>query len=366
VAGLAWLEDRRLANKYTSGLLSPTTENTAMKVYEIQGNFGLDALRLAERPQPRPGPGEVLIKVRAVSLNYRDLLVVKGAYNPKMPLPRIPASDAAGEVVEIGPNVTRVKTGARVAGLFMPGWLEGELNDAKGRTALGGAVDGVLAEYVVLSEEAVVVVPEHLSDEEASTLPCAAVTAWNGLVHAGSARPGETVLVQGTGGVSLFALQFARLAGARVIATSSSDEKLARVKALGASSGINYRTTPEWGETVRQLTAGRGVDHVIEVGGAGTLGQSLRAVRTSGHIALIGVLSGYGQVNPLPILMKGVRVTGIYVGSRDMFEAMNRAIALHQLRPVVDRVFPFDRAPDAFRYMESAAHFGKIVIRVGQ
>jgi NADPH:quinone reductase-like Zn-dependent oxidoreductase len=335
-----------------------------MKVYEIQGGFGFEALRLAERPQPRPGPGEVLIQVRAVSLNYRDLLVVKGVYNPKMALPRVPTSDAAGAVVETGPGVTRVKVGQRVAGLFMPLWLEGELTEAKGRTALGGSVDGMLAEYVVLSEESVVVVPDHLSDEEASTLPCAAVTAWNGLVHSGGVRSGETVLVQGTGGVSLFALQLARLAGARVIATSSSDEKLARVKTLGASDGINYRATPEWGETVRQLTGGWGVDHVIEVGGAGTLAQSLRAVRTGGHVALIGVLSGYGQVNPLPILMKGVRVQGIYVGSREMFEAMNHAVALHRLHPVVDRVFPFDRAVDAFRYMESAAHFGKIVIRV--
>jgi NADPH:quinone reductase-like Zn-dependent oxidoreductase len=335
-----------------------------MKVYEIQGGFGLDSLRVAERPQPRPGPGEVLVKVRAVALNYRDLLVVKGVYNPKMNLPRIPTSDGAGEVVETGQGVTRVKVGSRVAGLFMPLWLEGELNDAKARSALGGSVDGLLAEYAVLSEEAVVVVPEHLSDEEASTLPCAAVTAWNGLVHSGNVRPGDTVLVQGTGGVSLFALQFARLAGARVIATSSNDEKLARVKALGASDGINYRGTPEWGETVRQLTSGRGVDHVIEVGGAGTLAQSLRAVRTGGHVALIGVLSGYGQFNPLPILMKSVRVQGIYVGSREMFEAMNRAIALHRLKPVVDRVFPFEQAADAFRYLESAAHFGKIVIRV--
>jgi NADPH:quinone reductase-like Zn-dependent oxidoreductase len=337
-----------------------------MFVYEIQGGFGLDALRRAERPQPRPGPGEVLVQVRAVALNYRDLLVVKGVYNPKMNLPRIPTSDAAGVVAEAGPGVTRVKVGQRVAGLFMPKWLEGELNDSKARTALGGSVDGMLAEYTVLSEEALVAVPEHLSDEEASTLPCAAVTAWNGLVHCGGVCSGETVLVQGTGGVSLFALQFARLAGARVLATSSSDDKLARVKEMGASDGINYRSNPEWGETVRQLTAGRGVDHVVEVGGAGTLAQSLRAVRTAGHIALIGVLSGYGQVNPLPILMKGVRVQGIYVGSRDMFEAMNRAVALHRLRPVVDRVFPFDRAPDAFRYLESAAHFGKIVIRLGQ
>jgi NADPH:quinone reductase-like Zn-dependent oxidoreductase len=335
-----------------------------MKAYEIRDGFGLEALRLGERPDPRPGPGEVLLKIKAASLNYRDLLVVKGAYNPKMSLPRIPCSDAVGEVIAVGPDTSRVKVGQRVAGLFMPAWLEGEVTDAKARSALGGAVDGLLAEQAVLSEEAVVAVPEHLSDEEAATLPCAAVTAWNGLVTAGHIKPGDSVLVQGTGGVSLFALQFARLAGARVIATSSSEEKLAKVRALGASDGINYRTTAEWGEQVRKLTGGRGVDHVIEVGGAGTLAQSLRAVRTGGHIALIGVLTGHGQFNPVPILMKGVRVTGIFVGSRDMFEAMNQAIALHQLHPVVDRVFPFAEAPDAFRYMESAAHIGKIVVRM--
>ena len=335
-----------------------------MKVYEIRDGFGLDALRLAERPEPKPGPGEVLLKLRACSLNYRDLLVVKGVYNPKLNLPRVPCSDAVGEVVAAGEGASRHKVGTRVAGLFMPGWLEGELTDSKARTALGGSVDGLLAEYAVLSEESVVAVPEHLTDEEAATLPCAAVTAWNGLVTAGGVKPGDTVLVQGTGGVSLFALQFARLAGARVIATSSSEEKLDRVRALGASDGINYRANAEWGETVRQLTRGRGVDHVIEVGGAGTLAQSLRAVRTGGHVALIGVLSGYGQFNPLPILMKGVRVTGIYVGSRDMFEAMNRAIAAHQLRPVVDRVFGFAHAVEAFRHLEAAAHFGKVVVRV--
>jgi NADPH:quinone reductase-like Zn-dependent oxidoreductase len=335
-----------------------------MKVYEIQGGFGLDALRLAERPTPSPGHGEVLLKMKAVSLNYRDLLVVKGVYNPKMNLPRVPVSDGVGEVVAAGPGVTRVKTGQRVAGLFMPAWLEGELTDAKGRTALGGSVDGLLADYAVLSEQSVVGVPEHLTDEEAATLPCAAVTAWNGLVRAGNVKPGDTVLVQGTGGVSLFALQFARLAGARVIATSSNDQKLSRARSLGASDGINYREVPEWGESVRQLTGGRGVDHVIEVGGAGTLAQSLRAVRTGGHVALIGVLSGYGQFNPLPILMKGVRVTGIYVGSREMFEDMNRAIALSRLKPVVDRVFDFADAVEALKHVESGAHFGKVVIRL--
>jgi NADPH:quinone reductase-like Zn-dependent oxidoreductase len=335
-----------------------------MKVYEIRDGFGLEALRLAERPSPVPGPRDVLVQMRAVSLNYRDLLVVKGLYNPKMPLPRIPVSDGVGTVTAVGPEVKRIKVGDRIAGAFMPDWVDGEISEEKARAALGGSVDGLLAEQAVLPESAVVRVPAHLSDEEAATLPCAAVTAWNGLVASGGVKPGETVLVQGTGGVSLFALQFARLAGARVIATSGSDAKLQRALALGAAEGVNYKAVPEWGERVRQLAGGAGVDHVIEVGGAGTLPQSLRAVRMGGHVALIGVLSGYGQANPLPILMKNVRVQGIYVGSRALFEAMNRAIALHQLRPVVDRTFPFAEAPAAFRLLESGAHFGKVVILV--
>jgi NADPH:quinone reductase-like Zn-dependent oxidoreductase len=351
-------------SQFSVAIRERTPRRITMKVYEIKNGFGLECLTLSQRPEPQPGPGEVLLKIKAVSLNYRDLMVVKGIYNPKMNLPRIPCSDAVGEIVALGPGSSRFKLRQRVAGLFMPGWLEGELTDAKAKTSLGGGVDGLLAEYAVLSEQAVVAVPEHLSDEEAASLPCAAVTAWNGLYACGRVQAGESVLVQGTGGVSLFALQFAKMAGARVIATSSSEEKLAKVKALGASEGINYRTTPEWGEQVRQLTGGRGVDHVVEVGGAGTLAQSLKAVRTAGHVALIGVLSGYGQFNPLPILMKGIRVSGIYVGSREMFEAMNRAIALHGLRPIVDRVFGFEEAAEAFRHMESAAHFGKIVIRM--
>jgi NADPH:quinone reductase-like Zn-dependent oxidoreductase len=334
-----------------------------MKVYEIRDHFGLDALTLAERPQPQPGPREALVRIKAASLNYRDLLVVKGQYNPKMPLPRIPVSDAAGEVAAVGPGATRVKVGQRVAAIFMQKWLSGDIDETKAKSALGGAIDGLLAEYAVLHEDGLVPVPEHLGFEEAATLPCAAVTAWHGLVTEGGVKPGDTVLLQGTGGVSLFALQFARLAGARTIITSSSNDKLKRARELGASEGINYKETPEWGDKVRELTGGRGVDHVVEVGGAGTLGQSLRAVRMSGRISLIGVLSGGGQANPMPILMKNVRVQGIFVGSREMFESMNRAITANQLRPVVDRVFSFAEAPAALRYMESAAHFGKICIR---
>lgn len=333
-----------------------------MKAYEIRNGFGLDQLVLTERPIPKLGQGEVLLRMRAVSLNYRDLLVIKGTYNPRLPLPLVPVSDGVGEIVEVGPNAKRFAVGCRVAAAFVPGWIEGELTDTKAKTALGGAVEGLLAEYAVLREEALVSVPAHLSDEEAATLPCAGLTAWHGLM-VGGIKAGDTVLVQGTGGVSLFALQFARMTGARVIATSSSDDKLLRLRALGACEAINYRTENEWGDIVRKFTDGRGVDHVIEVGGAGTLSQSLRAIRTGGHIALIGVLSGYGQFNPVPILMKAVRMTGIFVGSRTMFEAMNRAIEFAGLRPVVDRVFMFGQSLDALRYLESGAHFGKVVIR---
>jgi NADPH:quinone reductase-like Zn-dependent oxidoreductase len=334
-----------------------------MNAFEIQNSFGLESLHLTQRPQPKAGPGQVLLRMRAWSLNYRDLMVAKGVYNPRLKLPLIPLSDGVGEVVEIGPGITRVKAGDRVAGAFMPGWIAGSLTDAAARTGLGAGPDGLLAEFAVLPAEGVVHLPAHLSDEEAATLPCAAVTAWNALIASGNLRAGDSVLIQGTGGVSLFALQFARLSGARVIATSSSDAKLGRVIQMGASDGINYKTTLDWEKKVLELTAGIGVDHIVEVGGAGTLPRSLKAVRLGGTISLIGVLSGTGEVNPIPILMKSVRVQGIFVGSREMFEAMNRAIALHRLKPVVDRVFSFEQAPDALRYMESGAHFGKIVIR---
>jgi NADPH:quinone reductase-like Zn-dependent oxidoreductase len=334
-----------------------------MKAVEIKDKFGLDALTVVERPQPRPGAGQVLLRMAAWSLNYRDLLVAKGQYNPKLRFPFVPLSDGVGKVVEVGAGVTRVKPGDRVAGSFMQRWFDGEPTEAKGKSALGGGGDGMLAEYVVLHEDGVVAVPEHLTDEEAATLPCAAVTAWHGLVTEGGVKAGDTVLLQGTGGVSLFALQFAKLHGARAIVTSSSDDKLQRARQLGADEGINYKTTPEWDRRVRELTGDVGVDHVVEVGGAGTLARSLKAVRLGGRISLIGVLTGAGEVNPMPILMKNVRVQGIYVGSRAMFEAMNHAIALHKLRPVVDRTFAFEEVQEALRYMESGAHFGKICLR---
>jgi NADPH:quinone reductase-like Zn-dependent oxidoreductase len=334
-----------------------------MKVFEIKQASGIDALTLTERPEPKLGYGQALVKIKAVSLNYRDLLVVKGAYSRNLPLPLVPCSDGAGEVVEVGEGVTRVKRGDRVAGIYMQTWISGELDESKARSALGGAIDGVLAEHVLFHEEGLVHIPEHLSYEEAATLPCAAVTAWHALITEGSLKPGDTVLVLGTGGVSIFALQFSKNAGARVIATSSSDQKLERVKELGASDGINYKSVPDWDKKVWELTNKVGVDHVVEVGGAGTLAKSLRAVRMGGQISLIGVLSGVGEANPLPAVMKNIRIQGIYVGSREMFEAMNRAISLHQLHPVVDRVFPFEETHEAYRYMESGAHFGKVVIR---
>jgi len=302
--------------------------------------------------------------MHAFSLNYRDLMVAKGQYNPRLRFPFVPLSDGAGEIAAVGPGVAGLKVGDRVAACFMQNWTSGEISDGAARSALGGALPGVASEYVTLEEHGVVSLPAHLTFEEAATLPCAALTAWNALVAQGRVKAGDVVLIQGTGGVSLFALQFARMHGARVIATSSSDAKLARARELGAGDGINYRTHENWDEKVRELTAKAGVDHVVEVGGAGTLPKSLRAVRTGGRISLIGVLAGGdGTVSPLPILMKSVCVQGIFVGNREMFQAMNRAIALHAMHPVIDRVFPFADLPQALAHMESAGHFGKIVVK---
>ncbi|QEH33469.1 Alcohol dehydrogenase [Aquisphaera giovannonii] len=335
-----------------------------MRAFRLHAFDGPDGYRLEERPSPSPGHGEVVVRMKAASLNYRDLLISKGLYNPKLPLPQVPLSDGAGEVAAVGLGVTRFKLGDRVSANFMAGWIEGPIDAAKGRTALGGEAGGVLAEEVVLPEAALVRIPDHLGFEEAATLPCAALTAWHALFPSGRVKPGDAVLTQGSGGVSVFAIQFASLAGARVIATSSSDTKLSRLKDLGASELINYKTTPDWDRRARELTGGAGVDHVIEVGGAGTLPKSLRAVRVGGHVALIGVLSGLGEVNPMGILMNSIRVHGIYVGSRDMFEAMNRAISAASLRPVIDRVFPFEDAASALRHLETGSHLGKVVIRI--
>ena len=334
-----------------------------MKYVEIP-RFGLDALTVREKEIPRPGAHEVLVRVRANSINFRDLRVAQGLYDPRMKLPRIPLSDGAGEVVETGSGVTRFQTGDRVAGIFMQTWLSGPVKDVYSASALGGAMDGMLSEYVALHEDGLVAIPERLSYEEAATLPCAAVTAWNALIHQSRVEPGDTVLLQGTGGVALFALAFARMAGARVIATSSSDEKLDKARALGVDETINYRATPQWGRRVKELTGGKGVDHIIEVGGSGTFQQSMQCVRVGGHIDTIGVLSGVsGEIATALILQKSIQIHGIYVGSRDMFESMNRAIGQHHLKPVIDRVFGMSEIAAALTYMGSGSHFGKIVIR---
>ena len=338
-----------------------------MRAWRLSDSFGIDRLELEERPERALEPSEVRIRVRAVSLNYRDVLMVDQGVAPRgVRLPLLPCSDAAGEVVEVGSDVSRVRVGDRVASIVFQHWLDGDtLVPADYGSVLAGGLDGVLADQVVLHEDGLVHVPEHLSHEEASTLPCAAVTAWQALVTRSRLQPREAVLVQGTGGVSIFALQFAQLAGARVIATSKSDAKLERVRVLGAWETINYVTTPAWADRVLELTDGLGVDHVVEVGGPGTTDESIRATRPGGTVSLIGVLSGLGtRVDPHPIALKGLRVQGIRVGSRAMFEDMNRAIAAESLEPVIDRVFPFEQAPDALRYLQAAQHVGKIVIAV--
>lgn len=335
-----------------------------MKAFQIQERFGLEQIREISLPLPRLGSEEILIKIQAVSLNYRDLLMIQGIYNPKQPLPLIPLSDAAGEVIEVGSNVTRVRVGDRVMPIFAQGWLSGRPSREKLKTTLGGPRQGVMAECVVLHQEGVVHTPEHLSDIEAASLPCAAVTAWHALAGEGTPiQAGEVVLVQGTGGVSLFALQFACRLGARVIVISSSESKRERVEALGADAFINYRLCPDWSKRVRELTDGAGVDHIIEVGGAETLQQSLRAVRIGGQISVIGVLSGSTQeINLLPILMQNIRLQGIIVGHREHFEQMNRMISFHKMRPVIDSVFSIDRFQDAIAWMQQGMHLGKICL----
>jgi len=334
-----------------------------MKLYRIPAAGKIEALQLADGPTPVPGPYQVVVRVHATCLNYRDLSVILGRYGRGgLPENLVPLSDGAGEVVAIGAGVRRVAVGDRVAGIFMQTWLAGSISADDGASALGGAVDGMLAEQVLLHEDGLVHIPAHLSYEEAATLPCAAVTAWHALAEHARIRPGDTVLLQGTGGVSIFALQFARMMGARVIITSSSDAKLARARQMGADIGINYRTTPEWQDAVRAATDGRGADVVVEVGGPGTFMRSLQSLRLGGKLSLIGVLTGAAEINPTAIMRAQINVQGIYVGSRAMFEDMNRAITAHQMRPVIDRVFPFAEAAAAYAYLQSAAHFGKVVI----
>jgi NADPH:quinone reductase-like Zn-dependent oxidoreductase len=337
-----------------------------MRTYELRGQ-SIDSLTVVERPVPKPGRGQALVRVRAASLNYRDLLIVNGTY-PRGPsgAQLVPLSDGVGEVVELGPGTTRLKPKARVMGAFFQKWLDGPFDfEAAVSSALGGSIDGMLSEYVVLDEAGLVEAPANLTDEEAATLPCAGVTAWVGLVELATIGPKDTLLAMGTGGVSLFALQLAKRAGASVILTSSSDEKLARGKQLGADHTINYRTTPDWDVMARELTGGRGVDHILEVGGAETLAQSLRALRAGGRLALVGQLSGEMAKHEVALDNDhDVRVDQIFVGSAQFLTNLSRDIERRLIRPVVDRVFAFDAVPEAYRYLESGAHFGKVVIRI--
>jgi NADPH:quinone reductase-like Zn-dependent oxidoreductase len=335
-----------------------------MKAYQLTATTGPGALRLVQLPEPKPAHCQVLVRVRATSLNYRDLMVATGNYG-EVELPLIPLSDGAGEIAAVGEGVTRWKIGDRVAGTFFQGWQTGPFQREMPKTALGGALNGMLAEYVALSENGVVAVPPHLTFEEAATLPCAALTAWHALVMHGNISAAETVLLLGTGGVSIFALQFAKMHGARVIITSSSDEKLARANALGADDTINYCSTPDWDKEVFRLTDTAGVDHVVEVGGKDTLAKSLHSIRIGGQIHSIGGVSGFSTDVVLgDIIRKLAIVRGVFVGSRAMFEGMNCAITRHKTKPAIDRVFSFADAPAAYKYQQSGKHFGKVVISV--
>ena len=338
-----------------------------MRAYQLpKGGAGIDALVKIERPNPKPAHRQVLVKVAACSLNFRDLGIVRGTYRMPVRENIIPLSDGAGEVVEVGSGVTRVKVGDKVAGCFFQRWPGGEPPPDVQAGALGGGTDGMLAEYAVLEEEGVVKIPAHLSIEEGATLPCAAVTVWHAMMEHAKLIAGQTVLLQGTGGVSIFGLQLARAMGIQVVITSSSDDKLAKAKKLGASHTINYKTTPDWEKAAMEFTGGRGVDHVVEVGGAGTLARSFGALRAGGKISMIGGLSGAAtELDPRLIMGRRANVQGISVGSTQMFEALNRALTANAIKPMIDKVFGFDEAPAAYQHMAAGAHFGKIVIRVG-
>lgn len=336
-----------------------------MRVFQIQDDWGFDHLQIATRPDPKPGAGQVLVAMQASSVNYRDLVVPNrgyGSFTGNLPL--IPLSDGVGEIVEVGPGVTQFKVGDRVCPCFMQKWTGGEASLERVTGTLGGPIDGTMAQLMCLPETGVVKVPGYLSHEEAATLPCAALTAWSALVTYDHLGPGSRVLVQGTGGVALFALQFAKLLGAHVTVISSNDEKIARVKSLGADAAINYKTTPEWSKATREITGGAGYDHIVELGGETTLPQSLRAIRPGGTLSMIGVLSGGAMNAPLGLVVtRQVRLQGITVGHRDGFAAMMRALDQHRIRPVIDRVFAFAELKEAMAYLKSGAHFGKICIK---
>lgn len=334
-----------------------------MRVWELAAPTGPDGLVPADRPDPPLGPGDVRVAVRAVSLQYRDLLMIQGRYGRVSP-GLVPCSDASGDVIEVGAAVREVAVGDRVTSTFAPAWQGGRVTVAAARSALGAGGVGALADTLVLPAHGVVPAPDHLSHEEAATLPCAALTAWHALWEEGTLAPGGTLLTIGSGGVSVFALQFAVLGGARVIVTTRTPAKADRLAALGASAVVDTSAEPAWGDRVKAWAGGEGVDQVIEVGGHGTFDQSVRALRIGGTISLIGVLAGPAAVNLTPVLMRNIRVQGVLVGSREMFARMNAAIAHHRLRPVVDRVWPFVEAPAAFRALQSGAHVGKLVVSV--
>lgn len=332
-----------------------------MRTWEIQGAYGIDNLRMGDRPEPTPGPGQIVVAMKAACLNYRDLTTIKGGL--PHPLPLIPFSDGAGEVVAAGAGVSRVKVGDRVCPMFFQSWLSGPVSAEARAAPLGGPLAGVLQERMLLDAEGVSRVPDHLSWEEASTLPCAALTAWRAITVEAPVGPGDTILVQGTGGVSIFALQFAKALGARVIVTSSSDAKLERARGLGADMTINYKATPRWGVQARELTGGKGVDVVVEVGGEGTFNESLDAARVGGAVVVIGILGGITPaVSVRTIFSKNLRINGISVGSREQFEGMCERIAAWKLQPVIDRTFPFEDLPAALQLMQAGGHFGKIVL----
>lgn len=339
---------------------------TTTRQYQLQKAGDAPAvLRMVEAPVRQPGPHEVLVRVRAVSLNRRDIYVKLGQYPGPRPPTLVPLSDGAGEVVATGAGVKRVRNGDRVAAIFFQLWLDGRPKPEYMASALGGAIDGMLSQYVTLNENGVVKIPKQLSYEEAATLPCAGVTAWNALVTRGRTQPGDFVLLQGTGGVSTLGLQLAQALGARAIITSSSDEKLARARQLGAFAGINYRTTPDWEKAVRDATGGIGVQQALEVGGKDTLPKTLASLGAGGHVALIGGLSSFGgDIPSLALMGTNGTASGIYVGSRADFEALIAFLEKHPIKPVIDRTFAFEDAPAAYEYMDSGALFGKVVIRL--
>ena len=337
-----------------------------MRVFQIEGEWGIDNLRLAERPKPQVGPGQVLVAMRKAALNSRDLIVPERGYGRGTgELPLIPVSDGVGEVVAVGEGVTRVAEGDRVCPTYFQNWISGDPSPARFASAMGGPIDGVMADFVCLSQEGVVRVPEYLSDDEAATLPCAALTAWSAIATHGQTRPGDKVLIQGTGGVALFAIVFAKLHGAHVTVISSSNDKLERVRAMGVDSTINYSETVDWAKASRTITADRGgYDNIIELGGAATLPLSLKAVRPGGTLSMIGVLSGLNVEMSLGfVVARQVRLQGITVGHRDGFEAMLRAMEQHQIRPVIGDAFEFVELRAALEHLRAGGHFGKTVIR---